>query len=132
LADAGKSVVLIYPSPEYAWPVPVHLARAAHRGESLEDLGVPRDLFEARRAPFTSALDRIRADARIGKVDPARRLCDEERCHIYAEGRPLYFDDDHLSVAGARYVAPLFAKYFGSQVMPLRDAGAEVVAATDR
>jgi peptidoglycan/LPS O-acetylase OafA/YrhL len=128
LADAGKSVVLIYPSPEYAWPVPIHLARAAHRGEPLEDLGVPRVTFEARRAPFTSALDRIRADARIGKVDPARRLCDEERCHIYAEGKPLYFDDDHLSVAGARYVAPLFAKYFGSRVIPLGDASAEVIA----
>ena len=91
---------------------PVPLARAAHRAERLESLGLPRAAFEASRAPFTAALDRIRAKGRIEKIDPAARLCDETRCHIYAEGHALYFDDDHLSLAGARYLAPLFAPWF--------------------
>ncbi len=112
LVDAGKRVAIVYPSPEYPYLVPVQLARAAHREESLDSLGLSRDLFEARRAPYRAALDRIRAKGRIEMVDPAARLCDAERCRIYAEGHVLYFDDDHLSLAGARYLAPLFAPWF--------------------
>ena len=125
LADAGKRVVLVYPTPEYGYSVPVQLARAAYRGEDLEKVGQPRDAFEAERAPFIAALDRIRQDDRIGMVDPARRLCDSLRCHTFADGHALYFDDDHLSLNGARYVRPLFAAHFEVR-------GVQAVAVLDR
>lgn len=113
LADAGKIVVLIYPSPEYTVSVPMQLARAAKRGTPLEDLGMSRASFDAQRAPLVRALDAIRTDSRIQMVDPASRLCTREHCRVYANGHALYFDDDHLSVQGVRYLAPAFARFFG-------------------
>jgi hypothetical protein len=112
LTDAGKRVVLVYPSPEYGSSVPVLLARAAHRGAELASVGLARETFDAQRAGSVRALDAIRADGRIGMVDPARLLCDAARCRAWAEGHALYFDDDHLSVSGARFVAPVFAAFF--------------------
>ncbi len=114
LADAGKSVALVYPAPEYGFSVPTQLARAAHRGDDIATLGLPRGAFDAQRARIVRALDAIRTDARIAMVDPSRRLCDPVRCRIFAAGHALYFDDDHLSLSGARYVAPVFAPYFAS------------------
>jgi len=114
LADAGKEVVLVYPSPEYQFSVPIQLARAAYRGANLEMIGLAREAFEAQRSPFVRALDAIRTDRRIGMVDPSRRLCDESRCRTFAEGRALYFDDDHLSLSGARYVGSAFVPFFRS------------------
>ncbi len=128
LADGGKHVVLVYPSPEYAYSVPVQLARAAHRGQDLATIGLARATFDALRAPFVRALDAIREDPRIGKVDPARRLCDQVRCRVWADGHALYFDDDHLSVNGARYVLPLFDRFFGAD----GDAGAGDIIAAGR
>jgi hypothetical protein len=112
LADAGKRVVLVYPSPEYGSSVPILLARAAHRGADLTTVGLARATFESQRAKLVRALDAIRGDRRIGMVDPSRLLCDATRCRAWADGHALYFDDDHLSVSGARYVARAFAAYF--------------------
>lgn len=113
LADAGKVVVLIYPSPEYAVSVPMQLARAAKRGTPLSAVGMSRATFDAQRAPLVRALNAIRTDARIQMVDPAARLCTRARCAVFADGHALYFDDDHLSVQGVRFLAPIFARFFG-------------------
>jgi hypothetical protein len=46
-------------------------------------------------------------------VDPKDALCPVDSCLYKADGRSLYFDDSHLSVYGALYVArtlePCFA-----------------------
>lgn len=114
LADAGKIVVLIYPLPEYKVSVPMQLARAVKRGTPASEIGMSRSAFDAQRAPYVRALNAIRADARIQMVDPATRLCTKKRCIVYAEGHALYFDDDHLSVRGVRFLAPSFARFFGA------------------
>jgi peptidoglycan/LPS O-acetylase OafA/YrhL len=131
LADAGKLVVLIYPTPEYTASVPMLLARAASRGNALDSLGMSRRAFEAQRAPLVRALDAIRGDSRILMLDPAERLCDRRHCRIYADGHALYFDDDHLSVQGARYLAPAFARFFGADAgTPMGNATALLNAAS--
>jgi hypothetical protein len=47
-------------------------------------------------------------------IDLAERLCTATRCRTAADGHALYFDDDHLSVHGARFVSPAFAAVFGA------------------
>jgi hypothetical protein len=37
--------------------------------------------------------------------DPASGLCGTGRCQVESSGRPLYFDEHHLSVHGANAVA---------------------------
>ena len=113
LARSGKRVVLIYPWPEYPYSVPAHLARSALRGEDLARVGMTRAAFDSQSGRFVTMLDRIRDGDRIGRADPARLLCRTAFCTTYADGKALYFDDDHLSVSGARFLAPIFQPFIG-------------------
>lgn len=113
LAAAGKRVVLVYPIPEYSHSVPLLLARLDLRDGDLETAGMPRSDFERQSRPLVRQLDLI-AGKGIFRIRPADLLCDTARCRAAAAGRPLYFDDDHLSVAGARFIAPLFADVFAA------------------
>jgi peptidoglycan/LPS O-acetylase OafA/YrhL len=45
-------------------------------------------------------------------IDPAEALSDGEHGVALADGRPLYFDDNHLSVYGVDRVRPLFEPIF--------------------
>jgi len=109
LDAAGKHVVLAYPAPEYAFVVPTQLARTVLRGRSTADVGLARGDFEQQRASIVHALDAIRARSTVSAIDLAERLCTATRCRTESDGRALYFDDDHLSVSGARFVSPAFA-----------------------
>ncbi|UOO87927.1 acyltransferase [Vitreoscilla massiliensis] len=41
-------------------------------------------------------------------LDPLPYLCDQKQCYGSRNNVPYYFDDDHLSLRGARRLAPLF------------------------
>lgn len=114
LEAAGKRVVLVYPAPEYPFVVPTQLARTVLRGRDPSEVGVTRAAFDAQRASVVQALDAIRAAATVARIDLADRLCSSARCLTAADGHALYFDDDHLSVQGARFVGSAFAELVGS------------------
>jgi hypothetical protein len=42
-------------------------------------------------------------------IYPHRLLC-RETCDLVRDGKVLYFDDHHLSVAGSRFIAPAVAE----------------------
>ena len=46
------------------------------------------------------------------RVYPHKKLCDDKSCLIYANGKALYNDDDHLSSAGAEFVLSEFEPIF--------------------
>lgn len=111
LEAAGKTVVLVYPIPETGYHIPSTLARKLLRGEEPETFTRPRAYFDHRQAAAIAALDAA-GSARVVRVRPADRLCDASACKVFADGQPLYYDDDHLSLEGGRFVAPLFATAF--------------------
>ena len=43
--------------------------------------------------------------------DPFPILCPEQTCSAYREGRPLFFDGDHVSGYGNRLLAPSFGEF---------------------
>ena len=55
--------------------------------------------------PIFDALD---VGPGLQRVRPHERLVNDERCLVYAHEKVLYSDDDHLSISGARFIAPLF------------------------
>lgn len=115
LQAAGKKVVLVYPVPEAGNDVPLSLARHAMRGGDPEGLTTPRALFERRNRRIIEAYDRLAERYGLETVRPYERLCDQEVCRLYAEGASLYYDKNHLSVSGARWIAPLFDGVFAAQ-----------------
>jgi hypothetical protein len=120
LLRAGKRVVLVYPIPEVGYNVPATLARLALKGEPLQLFTQPLDAYRARQRPTFDVLDGIGTSEKILRVYPHERLCENNRCIVFADGKPLYRDDDHLSVAGAEFISPLFDSIF-------KDEGPQIV-----
>ena len=106
---SGARPWLVMEVPYVGYDVPNRLARSLIRGERDEALYGSESAEEAKRSAF---MQRLVTGLPADIIEPAKRLCAGERC-IAAEGsRALYFDDNHLSLAGAAYLEPLFAGLF--------------------
>lgn len=107
--DKGIDVVLVYPVPEAGWTVPNLLARAAMTGQTVEPLSTSAEVYAARNAAVIAAFDRLE-HPRLRKVKPGSVFCDslvKGRCvNSLSAGQIFYFDDDHLSNAGAGLLMP--------------------------
>lgn len=68
--------------------------------------------YGQRNAFILSVLDDARHKCGIELLDPLPYLCDNNYCYGDIGGRPAYFDDDHLSEYGNKFLAPLFAEVF--------------------
>ena len=89
--------------------MPNRLARSLIRGERDEALYGAESAEETKRSAF---MQRLVTGLPADIIEPAKKLCAGERC-LAAEGpRALYFDDNHLSLAGATYLEPLFVGLF--------------------
>ncbi|MET0505130.1 MAG: SGNH hydrolase domain-containing protein, partial [Luteibacter sp.] len=71
---------------------------------------IDRAMFESLRAPVLAALAEIvDADESVTLFDPLPSLCPSgEVCSGFRNGRPLFFDGDHLSAYGNHAVYPAF------------------------
>lgn len=119
LRRAGKTVVLVGPTPEFEVDVPRALGLMAARGEEPEGLVVTEAAFLARQGRVLELLD-AHAGPGVLRVNPHERLRlpgpGPARYRAMADGdASLYFDDDHLSLTGARFVAPAFAPVFAGR-----------------
>jgi peptidoglycan/LPS O-acetylase OafA/YrhL len=104
LRAQGRQVVLIGPVPPQPFDVPRHLAHLAQAGRMHQAQGVARGVVEQRTTHLRAAFARWQ---RLGVplIDTLAALCDARYCAIERNGKPLYFDSHHLSVAGATLVA---------------------------
>lgn len=100
LRRAGKTVRIIGPVPLPGFDVPTHLASG----------GTPRisrAVWEAAdRATLTWFARKVPSD--IAVLRPSDTLCSRQWCSLAREGRSLYFDANHLSMFGAKWVTREF------------------------
>lgn len=103
LTHAGKHVVLIYPIPVFSHDVPTALGVMTQRGEDAAAYSIAwADFALANRGAF-ELLDGLRAKFSVDAIHPEQALCHDGRCFAYdRQSGPLYFNRDHLSLAGAR------------------------------
>ncbi len=100
-------VLLMRPIPEMASNVPKTMARRITMGLD-PDVSVSREIYEQRNAWVWRAQDKAAQKCGAVIVDPTSVLCDADRCHGSLDGKPLYFDDDHLSESGNKVLVGLF------------------------
>lgn len=110
LTQAGKTVVLVYPIPEAGWHVAdrLVLGTAFGRADIVNGFGTDLRAYDQRHAPVVRVFDAL-PDEKLARLRPDEIFCDTlmpGRCANTADGLPLYSDDDHLSLAGARMLAP--------------------------
>lgn len=114
LRKTGARVVLEGPKPVFRAP-PYRCAEAYNQSNAICRPGITMDrlLLEEYRAPVLAAFQRLTAqDAGVTMWDPFLALCPpgRERCEAQREGRPLFFDADHLSGYGNAFLLPYFLK----------------------
>ena len=103
LTAAGKKVLLVEPFPTYGYPVPAALAALHRRGVPIETFGQTRETYARQQDAAGAMLRRLQEqNGRITLIATSSALCPHDLCEVAAAHRPLYLDDNHLSLVGAR------------------------------
>jgi peptidoglycan/LPS O-acetylase OafA/YrhL len=80
-------------------------------------LSMPRDYLLEYRRPVLDEMTALSQRHRNVVIwDPFSTLCPGSTCEVVANGRPLFFDADHLSAYGSRFLYPDFATFLGSHL----------------
>jgi len=103
-----RPTFLIRPIPEMQVNVPKYAARRILFGEVLGDISIKRDEYENRHSVVKHAQDEAHRLCGVGVLDPVPYLCDEKTCNAIMNGRPIYYDSDHLSEYGNTFLIPMF------------------------
>jgi hypothetical protein len=104
------SVYLVRPIPEMSVDVP-GTARAMLWGQRKEVMMSLAD-YHRRNDFILAAQDAAHDQCGARILDPLPYLCWAESCHGKKDGRPLYYDDNHLSEYGNKLLVPMFTKVF--------------------
>lgn len=116
----GKSVVIVDPVPEFPTSVP-HAASRMALYEHEAALQMSREDYLGQNKATLDLLDTLTAKHDLRRVSTTSALCRAEYCFATRNGRALYYDNHHLSMTGARIVAPsiLDALQQGAITVPL-------------
>lgn len=118
---AQRPVYLVRPIPEMGVNVPKTLARNILFGRGHEDIKISLEEYHQRHDFVWQAQDQAAEQCGVKILNPLPYLCDDEFCYGSRNGRPLYFDDDHLSEYGNKYLIPMFEQVFREQSGVLGD-----------
>lgn len=121
LINAGKTVVLVYPIPETGYDIPQTLAQIALNGGDPAKFNRPENYYFRRQKFVFGVFNELAPVDKIIRIYPNRRLCDGMKCIVYANGKALYIDDQHLSLAGADYISKMFDPLFDLRTRQVRD-----------
>jgi peptidoglycan/LPS O-acetylase OafA/YrhL len=108
LTKTKREVYVLKPVPEIGVEVPPSLSRQIMLRGDDSDLRIALKDYQARHAVVLKALRKAEADCGITLLDPVNYLCDDAYCYGSRQTKPLYYDDDHLSVEGVKTILPLF------------------------
>ena len=108
LRTSGRHVILVGAVPTPGFDVPTRLAHDALRQTARRDPS-SEPTFSLERTALHQGLAEVARAEGATLIDPADALCANGACRLLDGGRPLYFDDKHLSLTGARVVAPHLA-----------------------
>lgn len=103
---------IMQPVPEMGTNVPATMTKALLFGEENIDLSIEDDLYYARNSNIRRIISDAATTCKAVVLDPSEILCQKGRCIADINGRPIYFDGDHLNEFGNKLLTPLFNKYF--------------------
>jgi peptidoglycan/LPS O-acetylase OafA/YrhL len=114
LHQAGAKVLILKDVPKQKFNVPRALATATRVGEDPARVGLPIGEHEARTSSVNKLFDEY-AGPSVVVLDPVNIFTDSTGlCRAELDGRPLYFDQHHLSIFGEMQLQPMFESLFGS------------------
>ena len=109
-----RPVYIMQPIPEMSAPVPQTIARAKMLHHKEIDVSISRDAYFEKNASVRELIQLSAKVCNAEVIDPIDYLCDEGKCLGSINGRPLYYDDDHLSEFGNKLLVPMFKEIWNS------------------
>jgi hypothetical protein len=108
LLSATDRLYFIYPIPEISWDI-ARLNISHYRANKfpLDEISIPHSDFKNRNKFVHSIFDEYINEPKFISIKPEDIFCDsfiKDRCVAQYQSIPYYYDDDHLSDAGARLV----------------------------
>jgi peptidoglycan/LPS O-acetylase OafA/YrhL len=113
-----RRIVIVWPVPEVGLAVPTALTFRHLRGLS-EEIGPTLTQYEVRNAEVLSDFAGLSS---VEFVYPHEILCTALQCAVARDGRPFYFDSEHLSQFGAESISSIFEPVFVNQHRSNREA----------
>jgi peptidoglycan/LPS O-acetylase OafA/YrhL len=83
----------------------VHALLRRDRARYIREMSVSRAQHDARQAFVTSVFARYRSTDGVRFIDPATVMCEGDVCPVGNESESFYWDESHLSAAGALFVS---------------------------
>jgi SGNH domain (fused to AT3 domains) len=111
LKAARKTIWVVGPLPEPSFRIPRALF-VEHIGLDRTDLDIPVSEFQRKNRFIVSTFADLQQKFPIKMIWPHLALCDDRKCPVSAKGKPVFFDDNHLSLKGASETSFLYDKIF--------------------
>lgn len=108
IVASGRTVTLVGPIPELKGHLPNAMIRALMRKET-RDFSLPYAVFAERNKAVLMTLDELDKIAGVRVVYPHKVLCNATACQTTANGKPFYYDDDHLGLFGTKAIEGVLA-----------------------
>lgn len=106
--SANRDVYLVLPTPEMRRHIPNKMSRGLLTGQDLGDFSIHEDLYRERNQTIIELINNVGKNNGLTVLDPAPYLCKNSRCMAQYQGRPIYYDGDHLSEYGNKLLTPMF------------------------
>lgn len=105
LRRAGKYVIIVGPIPRPLFKVPAGMARQILQGRVKLVDGHLRKSHDADSLAIWNALAPLERPGQVVLFDPAPSLCERRQCRYHLGNNVLFFDDNHVSLNGAKRIA---------------------------
>jgi peptidoglycan/LPS O-acetylase OafA/YrhL len=106
--ELNKPVFVIHPIPEVGWDIPKYnFVSYLNDKPTPLSISTSHERFKNRNSFVNDVLNNAQNYQNLIHIKPERHLCDsliKGRCVAQWNETPLYYDDDHLSNAGARMI----------------------------
>lgn len=112
--ESGRVVYLNRPIPAMPVHVPNTMSRSMLMGRTLEPIKITLNDYFIKNRSIWDAQDEAARQCGAKILDPLPYLCTGDSCYGSRDGKPLYYDNGHLSEHGNKYLVPMFNEVFQS------------------
>jgi peptidoglycan/LPS O-acetylase OafA/YrhL len=114
LLRSNQRIFLIYPVPEIAWDITKkNWNYYKQHNAILSEISIPYGDYKSRNRFVNDIFDSFSTRENFYPVKPSEIFCNtfiKNRCVAQYDSLPYYYDDDHLSDAGAKLVVDKFLR----------------------
>lgn len=116
LLSKNKHIIFVVDVPELGFDPRACVITRPFQFSKKDICAVSRKEYDLRTEKYKKVIYSVLNDfPEVEVFDPTNLLCDNTWCNAIKDGKFLYFDPDHLSVEGSKYIiknmAPIIEKY---------------------